>query len=123
MDFDRLKKIIKKYGFTVKEVLKNADIREATFYNCQKKKSIETKYLEKIAKTLHVPVSYFFDENANGVNGNSIVGNNNKQGIIISQNNEIEKLQSELDSCKELNEELRQRIIDKDELIELLKNK
>jgi len=123
MNIKALRDLLKQKKISQIEISSKIGMTQAGFSNALLKEDFKISTLEKIASALQVPIGYFFDENSNGVNGNSIVGNNNKQGIIISQNNEIEKLQSELDSCKELNEELRQRIIDKEELIELLKNK
>lgn len=122
MEFNRIKNIIKRRGLTVKEVLKIANIREATFYNCQKRNSIETKYLEEIAKVLDVPMSYFFEDSQNGITANAngsnqIInnGNGNKQTINF-KNEKIEELKQKIDNLERL-------LQAKDEIIELLKNK
>lgn len=127
----KIRELQNKKKISTKDFSKEIGVTSQTIYDYYSEKSqISIKNLRKIAEFFNVSVGYFFDKNPNGMNGNSIVGNNNKQGIIISQNSEIDKLKSELSSCKELLrakeehlEELRQRLIDKDELIEMLKNK
>lgn len=81
------------------------------------------------------PCFFFKDElnSKNGIinNGGIQVNGNNRIDIKLNQkDNEIEKLKIQLESCEnenkktlELVDELRQRLIDKDELIEMLKEK
>lgn len=72
-------------------------------------------------------MGYFFDEDyTNGghqINGAGIMNGSNNKISVQSDKKEIEYLKQQLDLTREYLEELRQRIVDKDELIEMLKNR
>ena len=124
MDFDKIKIAARKKGLTVKEMLSELQIPESNFYNWQKKGSLETKYLEKIAVYLGVPVGYFFGEPvglSQSGTGNVVVNGDIKAREvkqILSHSHELEKenerLKAELRGCQEL-------LKSKDEIIKLLK--
>jgi transcriptional regulator with XRE-family HTH domain len=126
MDFTKIKNLAKKRDLNIKELSEKIEMSEANFYKCINRGSIETKHLEKIAKVLNVPVSYFFDEpEQNGlvINNGNFNGNNVSEGsrVLIKvneQQHEIDRLKEKLHDKEELIEELRQRLIDKDELID-----
>ena len=108
MDFDKIKNIAKKRQVTLKELSDNIEMSEANFYKCIKRGSIETKHLEKIAKFLNVPVSYFFEET--GKNDSSVTK-------IKSNNSNVPDCSEFLKEIEHLNKEIEL----KDEIIKLLK--
>ena len=63
LDFEtKIRKIIKDNNLTIREFCKSIGIADMTLYNNFKKKSIETKYLQKISEVYNVPLSYFLSD-------------------------------------------------------------
>ncbi|MBN2664806.1 MAG: helix-turn-helix domain-containing protein [Bacteroidales bacterium] len=117
----KIKELLLKNELTIENLAYKLGVSPATLHNLFKKNNTNTDLLKKISDVFEVPVSSFFDEEKNtnsGVaNGSQINGNYNKVSIKVNeQANEIEKLNQEVSYLKEL---LKQ----KDEIINLLKNK
>lgn len=129
MIFSRLKKILKTRKITQKELAEKIGVSVTTINDLLKREDLKVSMLEKIAKVLQVPVSYFFDEECNSgqqTNGNGIHtnGSNNKISVQSAKKDEtIKHLQEKLELKENHLEEMRQRILDKEEIIEILKNK
>ncbi len=136
MDFSKIKNISKKRGIILKELSDMIGMSEANFYKCVKRNSIESKYLEKIAEVLEVPVGYFFEDdkkisssniNTGGVQaintGKINVQMSDYQAEISVLRSRVAELERTIRGNEALIEELRQRIIDKEDMIELLREK
>ena len=86
-----------------------------------KKDSIDAKLLERISKALEVPISFWFDESlvtiSQNVHGdkNQVVSGNG-HWITLSDKNELQFLENEIDHLKQIIEE-------KERLIQVLMNK
>jgi len=115
----KIKILLTKNNISIEKLAFSIGITKNTLLNVFKKNEINTKYLVKISEHFDMPMSYFFDEDCNNVKienvGNETTGNGNKIGNV-SINNENEKLKIE-------NEYLKKQIKDKEEIINLLKNK
>lgn len=85
-----------------------------------KRNSTKTDILERIAKVLHVPVGYFFNENSNIAITGSQVHTGVGDQFMLSQEKEIVHLKSLVEVQSKLIEEKEQRIQDKDALIKIL---
>jgi transcriptional regulator with XRE-family HTH domain len=100
VDFDKIKKLAKRRGFTLKELIAQIDMSEANYYKCVKRGSIETRHLEKIADVLVAPPTYFFDESSG--NQKNILGNNNRVSVDSpNSHNKTNTGSHELEICKE----------------------
>ncbi len=108
----KIKELLTRQKMTVKEFSAQIGKAQRTTENYLAGNSkIDVYTLENIAKVLGVPVGYFFGESSGGVtNGSGILQNGN--GNKASINN----LHKEV-------EYLKQQIIDKNEIINLLKEK
>ncbi len=128
MDFDRLKKIAKKKGFTVKKMMEEIGRSELNFYRWVKRNSLEVSDLEKISLLLQVPIAYFFEsadniDKANDISFNyqRLKGDNN----ILSNGKEkkdiaIAKLRSQLEFFTYRAESCESIIKEKERVIESL---
>ncbi len=128
MDFDRLKKIAKKKGFTVKKMMEEIGRSEPNFYRWVKRNSLEVSDLEKISLLLQVPIAYFFEsadniDKANDISFNyqRLKGDNN----ILSNGKEkkdiaIAKLRSQLEFFTYRAESCESIIKEKERVIESL---
>ena len=134
MNIKALRNLLKEKKISQNEISRKIGMTQAGFSNALLKEDFKISTLEKIAKTLHVPVGYFFDEESNLTthvnNGVQANGTNNKINIQTEKKNEeIKHLKEKLTDAQKLIEEkerhleeLRQRILDKEELIEMYKN-
>jgi len=59
---ERVKQVIESHGYSVNKMAKQIGVVNTYMYKIVKMESIDTKYLEKIAKTLDVPVTTFFEK-------------------------------------------------------------
>ena len=59
---ERVRELLDKEGWTIKELCDKIELSEAALYKIFGRKSIETKHLLRIAKAFNVPVLYFFDD-------------------------------------------------------------
>ncbi len=122
----RIKGLIKEKNLTYAKFSVLVGKSEPTVRNWFKETSkIDIDTIEKIAEVLNVSIYYIFYGELQPSINNNMVGNNNNntQGGVILKDNKIEYLEKQLKSCQELIDELRQRVMDKDELIDFLKNK
>lgn len=85
-----------------KEFAKKINMSDVNLSKIFKKESIDSALLERISKTLNIPISFWFDEKADipkitqtGNGNKSQVGNGNV--IVESQANEIEHLKQLLE--------------------------
>lgn len=62
MDLQPIRKLTEKYRGGLRQLAYDIDMTEANLHRCINKNRIQASDLEKIAKCLDVPVSYFFDE-------------------------------------------------------------
>ena len=101
------------------------------YQNIIKVEDIKMSLFLKAVEVLQVPVSYFFEEDyTNGghqINGTGIIGSNNK---VVNDKKDFEHLKEKLADAQKLIEEkerhleeLRQRVLDKEEIIKLIDNK
>jgi transcriptional regulator with XRE-family HTH domain len=116
---EKIKGLAKNRGITIKDLAVRIDMSEANLYKVFKRKSIETKYLQKIADVLSVPISYFFDDNQSDDKKNINVNGVMQIGSKNSNNNDS----ASLEACKKELDSLKHRLKDKEEIIELLKGK
>ena len=104
---------------TIKEFSKLIGVSSQTIYDYYNgKTSLSIKNLIKIAKAFDIPVSYFFEE---GDNSKKIIGNGNQVNTGI--NNSNNKTGADCSIYIQEIEYLKQQIKDKQEIINLLKNK
>ncbi len=126
-----IRELLKKKGLTQKDLSKGISVSKTTINNWINERSkIDAVTLKLIANYFNVPIGYFFEEES-GTSPNNR-GNINNNGVILAKNGnveiniaqeEIRHLKKEIESCRALVKELRQRINDKEEVINLLKNK
>ena len=110
-DFERLKKTIRKKGYTQEEFAKAIGISKVTLNNyLTGRTKLDVETLIKIAQVLGVPVSYFF--------GEASLSRVSRSQNVVSEaellKKELEKVQAELEGCREL-------LKAKDEIIQMLK--
>lgn len=104
----------KKIGMTqtgYSQMIKNNDLKVST--------------LQKIAEILEKPVSYFFDEKeqyTSDYSGNKLIATGNGKNHV-EINNSLKECEKENEYLKKEIEHLKNKIIDKEEIINLLKNK
>jgi transcriptional regulator with XRE-family HTH domain len=96
---------------------------EAGLYTAMNRGTLKVRDLEKIAKVLNVPVSYFFEDEDSvkkeNIGGHNIIqngnGTNNKLSISLKDSEidklhvEIQGLKREVELLKEMNEMLKGR--------------
>ncbi|WP_162054549.1 helix-turn-helix domain-containing protein [Pontibacter pamirensis] len=135
---ERIKRAIEEAGLTQEQVAAHAEMSLANLYKIYKRDSIESRYLVKIANILHLPYSYFLDEEPDFSSGNyqrgvgNAAGNHIKQKIMSSGNEgvgvassaiNVERIQHELELCKAEKVSLEEKLVLKDEIIELLRGR
>ena len=124
MEVSKLYKLMKIKKISQRELAKLTGINQTTISYILRGNDMKVSTLEKIAKALDVPISYFFDEsqeigkiniqnNANGSNNQMQIQINEQSERIHELEKENEKLKAELDGCKKL-------IETKDHLISIL---
>jgi len=86
------------------------------------KTKIDIETLEDIAKALNVQASYFFEESAED-SGKKIIQNGNHNNTMLGNGNSNTNATKELETCKKELQNLKDRLRDKEEIIELLKSK
>jgi len=61
---ERVKKLIEAHGYSINSMAKQIGIANTFMYKIVKMESVHTKYLEKIASALNIPIKVFFEEEA-----------------------------------------------------------
>lgn len=84
----------------------------SNYFNGKTKIDIDT--LQDIAQALNVPVSYFFGEDAEV---KKIIGHGNEVNVNSKNNNTVTNTVQDLELCKKENEQLKERLKDKDALL------
>ncbi len=111
----KIKVLLTKNKISIENLAFSIGITKNTLLNVFKKNEINTKYLVKISEHFGMPMSYFFEDGDGSYNvANSQNGNGNKNTQIVNER------------CNSLaieNEYLKKQIKDKEEIINLLKNK
>lgn len=67
MDYSLIKEICKEKGITLKDIALKIDMSEAGMYRAFANNTLKVEALEKIAKALDVPPSYFFGKSSNEI--------------------------------------------------------
>lgn len=120
MNYNKIKELAEQKNISVKYILAEIDMTAPGYYSAIKNDTLKIRDLEKIAKILGVPVSYFFEENESKPlvqNGKNILNGGNHGTINISEAvHEIELLKNKVASLEEL-------LKSKNEIIELYKSK
>jgi len=112
----KIKDLLKVKKMTYEELSVEIDKSKPTVVNYFNEKSkIDIDTIEKIAKALNVPVSYFFEETTSAVS-NSGNGNNHSTVIIGGEKYNVPVLLEKIKG-------LESRLKDKEEIITLLKKK
>lgn len=116
---DNIRKISYKKGKSLASLIAEIDMTEGGFYKMLKAESLKVKVLKKIADYLETPIQCFFESD---VNFQTIKGDHNvqtnKSQIVGEQVVEYNKVE---DGLKKQVEILERQILDKDEIIKLLK--
>ena len=100
----KIRALVSLKKITIEELANKLTISKQALHNILgNRTSLKIEHLEKIAKVLEVPVSYFFEEDQ----GNAI-------SISTTKSNDIEQLQKEIENLKE-------QLSLKNQIIELLK--
>lgn len=132
---ERIKKAIEAKGLSPDEVAVHAGMAVSNIYKIFKRESVESKYLEKIAEMLEIPVGALFDDQFIGAITQSGIGNAggniNKQKIMAGKdqsadtapNHKIVKLQHDLALCETEKASMEEKLMLKDEIIELLRGR
>jgi len=118
-----IKKLVEQKHFTQEEFAKMIGKTKQTinnYFTGRTKIDIET--LEDIAKALNVPSSYFFDESQED-SSKKIIQNGNHNNTMVGNGNSNDNATKELETCKKELQNLKDRLRDKEEIIELLKSK
>ncbi len=113
-----LKELVRQKKATHKELADKLDVSDRTVLNyLTEKTKIDVDTIAKFASTLGVSVGYFFDDDCKekGVSQTSN-GNNNKLKQVVNGN------VAELDRLRTENKLLKEKIKDKEEIINLLKS-
>ncbi len=118
---DKVKSIANKRGYSLKDIASLIDMSEANMYKCFKRGSIETKHLVKLADTLGVPATYFFEEedktgqkaHAEGDRSVAVAGDGN----FFSGDSQPKKDTAGVDEDSEKVKMLKQLLTEKDRLL------
>jgi hypothetical protein len=122
---EKIKKAIDRTSWDPVKVAGAINMSTANLYRIFKRDSVETKYLVRLSDLLHLPLSYFYEDNYsidNFVNehGESVENMSTGERPLLYTKTE---LKSELEKAQFKIEMLEQRLKDKDEIIELLRGK
>ncbi len=65
MDYEKIKKDVRKNGYTIKEFSEAIGMSDAGFHKAVREESFNMKTIQKMSEVLKKPVNYFFDDNNN----------------------------------------------------------
>jgi transcriptional regulator with XRE-family HTH domain len=123
MNYSKIKFLADEKKITLKQICANVEITEQGLQRMFLNNSMKIETMEKIAKVLQVPVSYFFEDDNKEVSKKINAGDNNVISIGNKNNNntntetkdlavcrkEVEGLKKEIELLKEMNEMLKER--------------
>lgn len=125
-----LNKLLNERGIKKKDFASKLHMTDVNLSKILKKDSVDASLLEKIAKELNIPVSYFFTENQlNSDNCRTLKLASDKTELSNDSgesSNRVQQLEEALKIKDQELQELRQRLKDKEQLIggmlEIIKN-
>lgn len=113
-----IKDLMEKENIDASKLAKRLGRSKQAIYDMLQKEDINTSLLKKLAVIFDVPVTVFLEEDSSksqtGIN-NVMIGRDNKGSILTSD------CQGKLDDALLEIKHLRERLKDKDEMIEILK--
>ncbi len=111
MYYNRLKKILAEKNITVKELCDMIGYSEGGFYQSVKNQSFKIATFELISKELNIPMTYWFMEESETVEG--FQGNDKLQIQLITHLQEkVADLKDQIELYKKLTKELEQKVED-----------
>ncbi len=114
--FSEIEDLRKKRKLSIQELSEMIGMTKTGLHNLIKNEDTKLSTLKKISEALGVPMSYWFSEQGGNVNGNSVQvanGHFNRQSITAK----------EADYLREKIKDLERIIKEKDEIIQLLKER
>ena len=116
MNLLNIKKISDEKGIKIRFLALKIDKSEQNLHRCIRENKISANDLEKIAKTLEVPITYFFDEVGTEDEKNINAGGN----VNIGKNNSNNNTYADCGKYIQEIEYLKKEIKLKDKIIEML---
>lgn len=115
----RIRELMIQENIEVSELAKKMGKTKQAIYDMLEKKDVNTSLLRDLSSILNVPIAAFFEEgkvnqNVNG-DSNILVGRDNNGNISM------EECQDKLDDALREIKHLKERLKDKEEMIEILK--
>jgi transcriptional regulator with XRE-family HTH domain len=120
MNLLKIKNLSEKKGMLLKDLAEKISMSYQNLNRCIRENKISANDLEALAEILGVPVSYFFDEKES-LEGKKIIQNGNQNQALSNNHNSNTNATKELEDCKKEVEHLKERLKDKEEMIEILK--
>lgn len=119
MNINKLKNLVDESGLTKQMIAEKCSISRPTLDNVLGGADAKISTIESLASFFNVPVGYFFDSNnvnqSCAGNSNVLVGRDNNGSISMAE------IQSQLDDALREIKHLKERLKDKEEMIEILK--
>lgn len=124
MNVNKIRELIKEKGISQKVIAARMGLSGNAISQDLKKGDFKVSVLESIAEILEVPVTYFFD---NDISENGVKqvanGHGNNLKVIMNSDDDMKELKAKIKGLEIQVTLLEERIKDKDELINLLKDK
>ena len=109
-NFQLIRVLIKKRNLSFEALCDKADISTQALRDAIKRNSTKTEYIERIAKILNVPISYFFEDGINEDQYNRVedvtqttenIEITHLKNIIEEKNTRIEELKDHIKTLQE----------------------
>jgi len=123
MNYSKIKFLANEKKITLKQICANVEITEQGLQRMFLNNSMKIETMEKIAKVLQVPASYFFEDDNKEVSKKINAGDNNVISIGNKNNNNSNAETKDLAVCRKEVEYLKQQVKDKEDIIQLMRNK
>jgi len=100
MDYSRIKIELEHKGISVRELCYKIDVTEQGLHQMIRKRSMKVEILERISNVLHLPVSYWFEDEKNTenavMNGSDHNNSNGKKRKTKLSDEKIDALTNDL---------------------------
>jgi len=120
---EKIKHLIKFHGHSATEMAEQIGITNPYLYKMFKMESVDTKYLERIAKVLKIPITTFFeDEETFGETGTIPLNQHSQLQTEVHEPSTIHYLIDTIEAQKKLINILEEDLTDKANQLEIIHN-
>ncbi|WP_418894192.1 helix-turn-helix domain-containing protein [Limibacterium fermenti] len=115
---EKLKVLLNRKGISPGEFAARLGISESSVFKYYNKNSFDSDLLEKFCSELHVPITYFFDEEEKTGNTTKVKGDHNN--VASGINSQVTILENDIQAKETEITHLKQIINEKERLIQVL---